>query len=87
MHKWIIEITDCVEPRIRWDAIRNFEDAGFVVVDKRFGGGGPRISNPTAVRWHYTIQHHSKHAMMLYQISVSADCAITIIDDFEYDDA
>jgi|TARA_R110000851_G_scaffold296726_1_gene451927 hypothetical protein len=86
MHKWIIEIAFCVEPKIRYAAIRNFEDAGFVVVDKRFVGG-PQISNPTAPRWRYTIQHHSKHAMMLYQISVSADCAITIIDEFEYDDA
>ena len=83
MHKWIIEITDCVEPRIRWDAIRNFEDAGFVVVDKRFGGGGPRISNPTAVRWHYTIQHHSKHAMILHMLTASAAaiCRVVEIED------
>jgi hypothetical protein len=72
MHKWIIEITDRAEPRIRWDAIRNFKDAGFVVVDKRVGGGSPRISNPTAVRWHYTIQHHSKHAMILHMLTASA---------------
>jgi hypothetical protein len=80
MHKWIIEITDRVDHMIRYAAIRNFEDAGFVVVDKRFVGG-PRISNPTAVQWRYTVQHHSKHAMMIHMLTVDANL-FTVISEY-----
>jgi hypothetical protein len=77
MHRWNID----VEPRECIPAMINeFELKGFGVTL------GPTYS-PGIKLFMFSVIHPKEHAMMMLRLALAPHQIITIIDEFEYDDA
>jgi hypothetical protein len=79
MHKWMIKIPRRLNESVWYRTIHDLERSGFVVVSRSM------VADPSPPRpyddWRYTVQHHSKHAMMIHMLTVDANL-FTVISEY-----